>query len=748
MRRLAATVLFSLLFAFCALGGAQGPANSGVDGQYPARQQYSPLSQINASNVQHLQVAWTYDTGDVGSTFEATPIVVDNVMYFPTPDSHVVALNATTGAKIWEYNPGVARGDSRGVAYWPGGPQTPPRILMATADGRLIALDPKTGHLIPGFGDKGVLDVRKLVLGNLSGSLGYTSPPAVVQDTVVLAPRTQEGPSHGVSGNGDPRAFNILTGKPIWQFYTLPLPSEKEAETWGGAKSVVDRSGPSAWAPVAVDAERHLVFVTTGNPADSYYGANRPGDNLYSNSVVALNADTGKMLWYFQMVHHDTWDFDGVDSAVIQVKSGGNTIPAIAALDKDGFLYILNEMTGKPIFGVTEKSVSTSDVFGEESSPTQPFSLGPPPLSRDSMTTADLNNVTPEAAAFCSELWSKYHNYGPFTPYGATPSVNFPSTVGGANWDSISFDPQLGYIFVNTSEMGGQGQMMPASKIPPRQFPGRGSAARGEAAGPARGEGRGGRGMSAQFQMPYRNATAAARFIDPDGYPCQKPPWGVLSAVNANTGKIVWQVPLGDYGVIQEKGMRTTTLTSLPEGPGSNEVQASCSTCHGISTVLQQRYTREGWTAEVDDMITRGMQMSSSQKEDVINYLVQFIGKPAESPATAPQSSQAQSSTASSESVHGPTGTPNMGGSLSTASNLVFIGSTLDQKFRAFNALTGEVLWSYPLGGVGMATPMSFMGSDGNQYLVIATGGPGLLRALHNDAGKSPDKIVVFRLSR
>ena len=743
MRKLVGVVLFACILACFSRAPARTPQNPPAYGQYPGRQQYSPLSQINVKNVQHLRIAWSYNTGEVGKTFEATPIVVNNVMYFPTPDSEVIALNATTGAKIWEYNPGVAFGDSRGVAYWPGGPHTPARILFATADGRVIALDPKTGHLIPGFGEQGVLDVRKLVLGNRPGSLGYTSAPAVLQNTLILAPRTQEGPSHGVSGNGDPRAFDVLTGKPVWLFHTLPLPSQKEAQTWGGPKGVIHRSGPSAWVPIAVDPERHLVFVTTGNPADSYYGANRPGDDLYANSVVALNAATGKMLWYFQMVHHDMWDFDGVDSAVIQVHRNGKTIPAIAALDKDGFLFILNEMTGKPIFGVKEKPVPQSDVPGERSSPTQPFPLGPPPLSRDSMSTADLTDVTPQSAAYCSELWSHFHNNGPFTPYGTTPTVNFPSTVGGANWDSLSFDPQLGYIFVNTSEMGGRGQMKKASAIPSR-FPGRG---RGRGRGPVPGPQAAFFRQMAKYQMPYRNAMAAARFIDPDGYPCQKPPWGLLTAVNANTGKIVWQIPLGNYGKIQETGMKTTTLTSLPKGPGRNQVQTSCSTCHSISTVLQQRLTRQGWTAVVDGMISRGLQVNSSQKEDIINYLSRFVGTSTRSPGPTAPTGQPPSSTASSESIHTPTGTPNIGGSLSTAGNLVFIGSTLDEKFRAFNALTGQRLWSYALGGVGMATPMSFLGSDGKQYVVIATGGPGLLRAIHNDAGNSPDKIVVFTLS-
>jgi glucose dehydrogenase len=738
MRQLVGAMLLAVVFVSVSQTRPQTPPTPAVYGQYPERQQYSPLSQINAKNVQRLRVAWTYDIGDRGGTFEATPIVVNNVMYFPTPQSHVVALNALTGQKMWEFNPHPERTRvSRGVAYWPGDAHNPPRILFGTSDGRLIALDAKTGQLIPGFGDQGEVDVRKLIYGNQPGGFGYTSPPAVLNNTVILSPFTQEGPSHGVVGNGDPRAFDVVTGKQVWQFHTLPSRNDKEAKTWGGPKNVTDRSGPSAWVPNAVDPVRNMVFVITGNPADSYYGADRPGDNLYSNSVVALDGATGKLRWDFQTVHHDVWDFDGVDVALIEVHRDGKTIPAVVGLDKDSSLFILDEMTGKPIYRVQERRVPKSDVPGEVSSPTQPFPLGPPPLSRVSMSTADLTDVTPESAQYCKQIWSEYHNDGAFTPFGTTPTVIFPSTIGGPNWDSISFDPGLGYIFVTTSEMGGLGQMKKASEIPARRFPGRGRSAGRR--GPSFGQ-------PAQFQMPYRNAMATARFVDPDGYPCQKPPWGLLTAVNANTGKIAWKVTLGDYGKIQETGMSKAALTSLPEGPGKDEVQAACTTCHGISSTLQQRNTREGWMSVVNTMVGLGMHVTNVQKEDIINYLARFLGEPAgAAPTNAP--SQAEASSAAPSQTNEPTGTPNLGGNMSTAGGLVFVGATLDNKFRAFDAKTGKQLWSFQLDGVGYSTPMSFMGTDGKQYVAIASGGPGLLRAIHNDAGNSPNKIVVFTLA-
>src|ERR1051326_8456979 len=327
--------------------GQQANPGATVYGEFADRQQYSALDQINTGNVKKLRVAWTYDLGEKGKSFQATPIVVGNLMYFPTPDSKVVALDAMTGKEIWKYDPVLKYTRvSRGVAYWPGGPNTAPRILFGTADGRLIALDPKTGQLIQDFGDNGQVNVKEIALkGFLESAFWYTSPPSILQDRVILAPALQEGPSRGATGGGDPRAFDVLTGKQAWQFHSMPRAGEAGAETWGGPNGTVDRSGPSAWVPIAVDRKRNLVFVTTGNaPGGSPFGT-----NLFTNTVLALDGSTGRLLWHFQMVHHDTWDFDSVDSALIEVRRDGTTVPAVAALNKSGALFILTELTGEPL---------------------------------------------------------------------------------------------------------------------------------------------------------------------------------------------------------------------------------------------------------------------------------------------------------------------------------------------------------------------------------------------------------------
>ena len=501
-----------------------------VYGRDPGGARHSPLTQINTTNVSRLQRAWTYHTGEKGRSFEATPIFVGNVLYLPTQNQNIVALDPETGTEIWKYTNPTPRGsESRGVAYWPGDKQTPPRILFSTGDGRLIELDAKTGKPVAAFGDHGTIHLRAGVTDQYpEAHFVISSPPVIYRDVAIVGPSTQESGSVGPSG--DPRGFDVRTGKLLWTFHTVPRPGERGNETWG-PQGWKDRAGPSQWGLDTVDTKRGLVFLPVGNAADSFYGADRKGPDLYANSVIALDALTGKLRWYYQMVHHDLWDYDmNAPPALIDVKCNGKTIPALAETNKMSLLFILDRRTGKPIYGVEERPVPKGDTPGEWYSPTQPFPVKPPPLSRTTMTMEDVSQRTPEAEKFCGEWLSRLRSEGLYTPFGMTASLSMPGTMGGGNWGGVAFDPELGYIFVNTSSLGTVGQMAPTA---------------------------------AGSLQPYHNLSGYTRFLDQDGYPCQRPPWGELTAVNANTGDIVWRKPLGSYDELEAQGLKNTGASNI-----------------------------------------------------------------------------------------------------------------------------------------------------------------------------------------
>jgi glucose dehydrogenase len=592
---------------------AQDAAEWPTYGRDPGGTKYSPLDQINPKNVNTLVRAWSYHTGEPGGIWENTPIVVGNVMYFATRKNRVVALEPETGKELWVYDPKSTRvSEHRGVSYWPGDSHTKPRIVLAT-EARLIELDAKTGKPALDFGDNGEVNLRAGVADDYpKAHYAITSPPAIYKRLIILGPSTQEGPSKGPSG--DPRAFDAQTGKLVWRFHAVPHPGEPGNETWGpdGWK---DRAGPSAWGAMTIDAERGLVFMPLGNPADSFYGADRKGMNLYSNSVVALDAATGNLRWYFQLVHHDLFDFDvAAPPSLIEATVNGKRIPAVVEFSKNGLLYVLDRLTGKPVWGVEERPVPASDVPGEESWPTQPFPLKPPPLTRISMTKDEVSNISPEAHAYCLEQFEKFKTLGPFTPFSIKePRLTFPSSMGGADWAGVSYDPKLGYIFANASNLGQTGQMAPSPAGSP---------------------------------MPFRNQGAYARFVDKQGYPCSQPPWGEFSAVDTHTGDVVWRVPLGSYDEMEAKGLKNL-------------------------------------------------------------------------------------------------GAINLGGSIATGGGVLFIAATADAKFRAFESRSGKELWLTKLDSVGNATPITYRGRNGKQYVVIVAGGPGHLR-------ESPippsDVVIAFAL--
>jgi quinoprotein glucose dehydrogenase len=603
-------------------------------------QRFSPLDQINTGNVARLRPAWTFHmkpedrgaqvegsaeqaqrqaegagpfrTGGRFSASEVTPLMVGGLLYLTTPYRTVVALEPETGKTVWRYDaPGNGQLSLRGAEYWPGDGKSPAELLFGSRDGRLFALDARTGKPIADFGKDGIVDTKTPeVVGQPDAngrlpSYGYTSPPLVWKDLLITGSQVQEQPALGAAG--DIRAFDVRTGKEAWTFHTVPRPGEPGHETWAD-DSWKGRSGVNNWGFMTADVVRGIVYVALGAPSWDRYGGDRKGANLFSTAVVALDAKTGKRLWHFQVVHHDIWDFDTESQpTLMDVKRGGKTIPAVGVVSKSGFMFILDRVTGAPIYKVTETPVPASNVPGEEASKTQPIPEKPAALARTTMGKADLAEVTPELAAFCKDLVDKndMNLGGPFLPTGADrTTINFPGTLGGANWGGGAFDPKLGYYIVNTHDLAQMQKLVPDPK----------------------------------GALPYRQGQPFGRFWqDSTRMPCQKPPWGRLVAVNVNTGDIVWQSPLG-------------VSDNLPEA-------------------LQR------------------------------------------------------------------TGRPNIGGPIVTAGGLVFVAATDDSRFRAFDARTGAELWTVKLPAAAHATPMTYRGKDGRQYVVIvATGGSFLNTPIASDA--------------
>ena len=463
--------------------------------------------------------------------FESTPIVIDGALYFSTPSNRVIALDAETGKEIWRFDPQAGRAgprhffQHRGVAYWHGKSGDDGRILYGTFDGRLIALDAKTGKPCRAFGKDGTVDLRAGIADAYpAAEYSVTSPPAIYHDLVITGAAVPEYPSKGPSGQV--RAFDVRSGKLAWTFHTIPRPGEVGHETWEG-DAWKERTGANVWSIMSVDLERGLVFLPIGSASYDFYGADRRGLDLFSNSLVALDAASGKLVWYYQMVHHDIWDYDmPAQPVLITVRRDSRDIPAIAQLTKMGFVFILDRLTGKPLFPVEERLVPSSDVPSEAAWPTQPSPVKPPPLVRQSFSEGDLSTVTPESHRYCAQLFHSLESHGMYTPYGRKLTLVVPGTLGGANWSGASFDRASGYLFVNANEVGAVGAMEP---------------------------------QAADAPVRYRRASKEgeyARFWDEQQWPCQKPPWGTLNAVDVNKGEIAWKVPIG---VVD--GLKTTTGT-------------------------------------------------------------------------------------------------------------------------------------------------------------------------------------------
>jgi quinoprotein glucose dehydrogenase len=502
-------------------------------GHDPGGRRFSPLKQITPKNVSRLQHAWTFHTGQPGS--EGIPVVVGGVMYLVGANG-LFAIEPETGKQLWHHP--ATQVALRGLAYWPGDKTTHPRVY-AGVKGGMIAIDAVTGKPATGFANEGLLDLRQGVADGLTDvRLSLQSPPSVYQDLVITGSANGEGaPSTGAYG--DIRAWDARTGKLVWTFHTVPRPGEFGHDTWP-ADAWKNRSGTNAWGFLTIDMARGILYVPLGSPTSDFYGADRHGDGLFGNSLVALDVRTGQRRWHQQLVHHDLWDYDPAAAPILfEANRNGKVIPAVAQITKQGILYSFNRVTGEPLYGMEERPVPQSGVPGEKTSPTQPFPLKPPPLARVSFTKEEMYNRTPDHAKFCQELFDKNQMTIAelFTPLPMDKNILiFPSTLGGGGWGGVSTDPSLGLLFTNINNLGQWGHM--EKKVDAK--------------------------TGAVTYIRTSAYGAYARFWNRDTrIPCTNPPFGELVAVDTRTGDIAWRSPLGTVPALEALGVRNSGAPSL-----------------------------------------------------------------------------------------------------------------------------------------------------------------------------------------
>jgi quinoprotein glucose dehydrogenase len=618
-----------MLMLSCVLASsanAQDSAEWRYYGRDAGGARYSPLNQINRQNVTRLHSAWTYHTGEIpqgrSRSFEATPLMVDGRLYFITPLGKVIALDPATGREIWKYdaqvNPQTRFGDftSRGVSTWIDSRKRPDelcrrRIFAPAVDARLIALDAATGRLCTDFGEGGIVNLRTGLRNTPQNNSEYevTSPPAIVGDLVITGSAVADN-NRVDAASGEVRAFDARTGALRWIWDPVPQDSADRAyASWQGSNAR-RTGGANTWSVIAADTARDLVFVPTSSPSPDYYGGERTGDNRYANSVVALRASTGKVVWHFQTVHHDLWDYDNASPpALFTITRNSQRIPVVAQANKSAFLYVLHRETGEPVFPVTERPVPQSDVAGEHSSPTQPFS-SIEPLSPQRFDIASLAALDSVSRAYCMERLAGLRNEGIFTPISLRGTIMFPSNIGGAHWGGLAYDAAREVVVVPVNTAVAIARLIPEAEFNP-------DSARAD-----------GSRTGAQYTHMRGTGFWMRREIvrSPNGL-CTPPPLGSMVAVSMKTGRKVWDTPLP---------------------------------------------------------------------------------------------------------------TPNLGGAIVTAGDLVFFGGTADKRFRAFDVVNGRELWSAELPAGGKATPMTYF-YRGRQYVLIAAGGDG-------DFFGSGDALMAFAL--
>jgi quinoprotein glucose dehydrogenase len=660
--------------------------------------QYAELAQINATNVHKLTPAWEYHTGDPnGPSMYSNPIIVNGLLYFTTPRLDAIALDAVTGKQVWKFvssehnaEKKIFRGRSRGVSYWEG---KEGKRIFHFVNNRVYALDARTGMLIESFGKKGSIDLRQhLSVDSSRASIEVTTPGIVYKNFLIVTSRV---PEEYNSTPGDVRAYDAVTGEFKWIFHTIPQKGEFGYDTWEWVEGEV-YGGANPWGGFSVDEKRGWVFFATGSPANDFYGGFRKGTNLFGNSVVALDATTGERQWHYQTVHHDIWDYDNPPAPIlVTLKNGKESTDAVVQLTKMGLTFVLDRDTGKPLFPVEEIPVPPSKISGEQAWPTQPFPLKPPPLVRLSLYEADLTNVTPESRASAIEQFKKYETGFLYTPPSLQGTITMPSHQGGVEWGGASFDPYSNVMYVNANEAPSINTLrMFYDSDKPHATP----AERGA--------------------MLYRKNCTSCHGLERQGNPPVYPALTTISKTDEEIKSILRQ----------GKGI----MPAFPQF-SNQEINALVS------------FLKSDHVETTDSAGTR------------IRYSVgiPFFVDPYGAPAISPPWGTLNAVDLDNGSIlwkvplgeypelvakgvrH--TGAKNFGGPVATAGGIVFIAGTPDEKIRAFESHTGNVLWEYKLPAGGYATPSVYM-IDGKQYLVIAAGGGG------KNGTKYGDSILAFAL--
>lgn len=540
MKRLLVVVAFVVVQT---AGGAGQQASKPVEWPYYGGDQggmkYSSLTQINRENAAQLKQAWEWKTGEQPlpqfktnpGAFQATPLMIDNVLYFSTPYNRVVALDAESGRELWSYDPKAyeegmpSSGQGfvhRGVAAWRDGDKL--RIFMNSRY-HLICLDAKTGQLVTSFGDRGAVDVGEgLIWAIEKEHYANTSPPVVFKDLVILGSGVGDRLSYKRDPPGDVRAFSARTGKQVWSFHTIPQPGEVGHDTWKN-ESWSFTGHTNVWAPMTLDENRGLLYLPVSTPSNDYYGGRRLGDGLFAESLVCLEAATGKRKWHFQIVHHGLWDYDPpAPPNLVTIDVDGKKIDAVVQLTKQGFAFVFDRVTGAPVWPIEERDVPQSDVPGEQTSKTQPFPTRPPAFTEQGVTLDDAFDLTPELQAEAQEAMKKYRMGPLYTPPSMEGTITRPSVWGGANWGGGAFDPETGMLYLKTVGSAG------VTRI--QKFDRENAGAR-----------------AAEVDADYTNRPASAGFHG--SLPLFKPPYARLVAIDLNKGTIAWKVPFGDMPALR-----------------------------------------------------------------------------------------------------------------------------------------------------------------------------------------------------